>query len=285
MEQAALYRYYCSNQEFGILNVGYHDFSVVKPATDFRTQNFYTWHFVVSGRGTLEIYGKRYQIKGGETFFIPPHTPMRYYPEKADPWEYVWFSFKGDLIEQYSKLVGFSAQTPVCTARNFEGTKHALKKLLESLSEDEGAPFRALSTFYQIMSLSTSHTETTEIRQVKKLLDENFATPKFSIEKLCRDVGISHAHLLRLFKEAYGTTLIRYLTEKRIELACELLRTTNLTARSVAYSCGFSDELHFMKTFKKATGKSALQYRREAETEARCLPAETKNERKNKILP
>ncbi|MBQ8793630.1 MAG: helix-turn-helix transcriptional regulator [Clostridia bacterium] len=73
---------------------------------------------------------------------------------------------------------------------------------------------------------------------------------------------MSHAHLLRLFKKEYGITPIKYIINKRIELACELLKTTDLSVSSVAFSCGFSDEIHFMKTFKKLIGKSALNYKR-----------------------
>ena len=258
----ALSRYYYSNQAFGIINVGYHDFRVIKPATEFRTQNFYTWHFVLSGKGTLEVYGNKYDIQGGEMFFIPPNIPMRYYPNKSDPWEYMWFSFKEDLIEEYSELVGFSFKKPVCEIRNFEKIKKALKRLIDSLIDEHNGYFSVLSCFYEIMNILTTRSELTEIQQVKRILDENFAIPNFCIQQLCHDVGISHAHLLRLFKEAYGVTLIKYITNKRIELACDLLQTTNLSVSSVAYSCGFSDEFHFMKTFKKITGLSALQYRR-----------------------
>ncbi len=262
IKQAAFSKYYYSNQEFSIINVGYDDFSVVKPITEFRTQNFYTWHFVLSGSGTLEIYGNKYNINSGEMFFIPPDTPMRYYPQKSNPWKYVWFSFKGDLIEHYSELVGFSFQNPICKSRNFEIIKSSLEKLLDLLIDNEGGYFSAISTFYKIMDISTTFSELTEMQQVKRLLDENYATPNFRVEQVCRDVGISHAHLLRLFKDAYGVTLSKYITNKRIERACELLRTTNLSVSSVAYSCGFSDDIHFMKTFKKAVGSSALQYRR-----------------------
>ena len=262
IKQASFSKYYSSNQGFSIIRVGYDDFSFVKPANEFRTQNFYTWHFVISGSGTLEIYGNKYSIKSGEMFFIPPDIPMRYYPTKGDPWEYVWFSFKGDLIEHYSELAGFSSQKPTCESRNFEKIKKSLKKLLDLLIDAEGGYFSVLSSFYEIMEISTVQSPITGIKYVKKLLDENFATPNFCIEQVCHDVGISHAHMLRLFKEAYGVTLIKYITQKRIELACELLRTTQLSVSSIAYSCGFSDEIHFMKTFKKILGMSALQYKR-----------------------
>ena len=97
---------------------------------------------------------------------------------------------------------------------------------------------------------------------MKKHIDESFTLPGFSVEQLCYDAGISHAHLLRLFKQTYGVTIVKYLISKRLELACEMLQNTDLLVSSVAYSCGFSDEPHFMRTFKKEFGVSALQYRK-----------------------
>ena len=94
------------------------------------------------------------------------------------------------------------------------------------------------------------------------MIDGSFTLPSFSIDQLCRDAGISHAQLLRRFKKAYGTTVIAYVVRKRIEHACELLEATDLPVYSVAFSCGFADEIHFMKTFKAQTGLSATAYRR-----------------------
>ncbi len=250
------------SEEFCILNVGYDDFRVVKPLYNFRMQNFYTWHFVISGSGTLEIGGKIYTVNAGQMFFIPPDAKMRYYPDKANPWEYVWFTFKGARINQYSKLVGMSLQSPVCSCQQFQKVNYALKRMLQALMNGESGYFGVLSAFYEIMEISTALSPLNDIQRVKKIIDENFASPAFSIEQLCRDVSISHAHLLRLFKNAYGVTLVKYIIKKRLELACELLQTSDLSVSSVAYSCGFSDEIHFMKTFKKEIGVSALKYKK-----------------------
>ncbi len=262
IKQPSFSKYFYSNEEFNILNVGYDNFNFVEAATTFRTQNFYTWHFVISGGGTLEIYDKKYKIKSGDMFFIPPYVKMRYYPNKKCPWEYVWFAVKGELIKKYSKLAGFDFENPISESKNLEKIKKVLNKMLNSLIDGQGGYFGVLSTFFEIMEILTVQLPIGGIKYVRRLLDENFATPGFSINQLCYDVGISHAHLLRLFKEAYGVTLIKYITKKRIEFACELLQTTDLSVSSVAYSCGFSDEIHFMKTFKKTIGLSALQYKR-----------------------
>ncbi len=195
-------------------------------------------------------------------FFIPPDTQMRYYPHAEDPWEYVWFSLTGNSAAQYGDLLGFSIDKPTIPTPNFSRVELALKRLLSSLEYSSGGYFTALSAFYEILDACTSHTVHTEIEEIKKLIDESFTLPSFQISQLCTATGISHAHLIRLFKKSYGTTLVKYLNAKRIDYACQLLLTTAMSVSSIAFSCGFSNEIHFMKTFKKATGMSALSYRR-----------------------
>lgn len=259
--QPKFVRHFPVTVESCISHVGYNDFSVVKPAYAFRVQTLYTLHIVLSGRGTLEIGGKTYRINAEEMFFIPPGVAMRYFPDPDAPWEYVWFVLKGDIARHYGQLLGFSLGAPVRSCQYFHKIRNALGGLFDAL-ERGGGYFSALSCLYALMDICTSYAPRTGIRVVKEQIDESFALPEFNINQLCLDTGISHAHLLRLFKQAYGCTIKKYVTDKRMDLACELLLTTDLSVKSVAYSCGFSDEIHFMKTFKKEKGISALQFRK-----------------------
>lgn len=260
ISEPVLSRPFVFNEDFGILTLGYHDFSrIYNPEYTSRVQNFYTLHFVLSGKGTLKTGGEVYNVTEGQMFFLPPNTEICYYPTEKEPWEYVWFSLKGDISNQYGEQLGFN--TPVKNCANFGKIKYLLKNLFNALDEG-GGYFGVLSTFYEIMEISTVARSDTGVESVKRIIDEGFTRTDFSIASLCMDVGISHPHLLRLFKEKYNTTLIKYLNQKRIEYACRLLSTTELSVKSVAFSCGFCDELHFMKTFKKYMGKSALEYKR-----------------------
>lgn len=250
---------------FGVSNVGYNDFSLENPAFGIRALKNPTWHFVLSGKGLFEIGGKSYPLIAGQAFFIPSDIPMRYYPDKDDPWEYVWFTLYGkEDVDAYSKLLNVSVTNPVITVKNFEKLKSALRKMFDSLIDETSGYFCALSCFYQIMDICTSSAPKTEIQKIKNIIDESFTIKSFNVEQLCSEVNISHPHLLRLFKNAYGTTIVKYILKKRIEYACNLLTSSDMPIKAVAFSCGFSDELHFMKTFKKELGISALSYRKKA---------------------
>ena len=63
--------------------------------------------------------------------------------------------------------------------------------------------------------------------------------------------------------EINGKTVTGYVNEKRIELAQELLKTTNLQIQTIAQYCGIVDVHYFTRLFKKTTGVSPKQYREE----------------------
>lgn len=268
IKESAFRRYFQTNENFSILCIGYDDFATVRPERAFRMQSFYTWHFILSGRGRLDVGNESFELSAGDAFFISPDMIMRYFPDPKDPWEYVWFTLHGDAAAQYGGQLGFSASSPVLHCHHFGKIRSILKQTVDALEEERLGYFGVLSALFEIMELSsTSYRPRTEIQAVRELIDEGCTIPDFSVEKLCRDAGFSHAQLLRLFKREYGKTIRRYLIEKRLALAYELLAESNLSIRSVALSCGFSDEMHFSKSFRAHYGITASDYRKSLEQE------------------
>lgn len=74
---------------------------------------------------------------------------------------------------------------------------------------------------------------------------------------------LSKYHFLRLFRAVYGQTPAAYLSERRVERAQNLLRTTNLTVTEVCFAVGFASLGSFSSRFTEITGEtpSAFQTR------------------------
>ena len=51
-------------------------------------RDHYLIHYVVSGRGTLELEGRTFVLGPGDAFLIRPDVPARYAAAASDPWEY-----------------------------------------------------------------------------------------------------------------------------------------------------------------------------------------------------
>jgi YesN/AraC family two-component response regulator len=52
-----------------------------------------------------------------------------------------------------------------------------------------------------------------------------------------------------------------YLTELRIQAACEYLDTTSLAIKEIAAILGYEDPYYFSRAFAKCTGQSPMKYR------------------------
>lgn len=89
----------------------------------------------------------------------------------------------------------------------------------------------------------------------------NYMQNDLSITSLCQSLHISPGYFSGLFKKATQLTYGAYLLKMRMEIAQELLRTTDLKAFEIAERVGFSDPNYFSLSFKKYTGVSAKDYR------------------------
>ena len=90
---------------------------------------------------------------------------------------------------------------------------------------------------------------------------ENLHRPLARAE-VAASVGVSEAHLARLFRAATGGGVNKRLTEMRIVRAKELLAESALPVTAIAGQVGFSSFSHFSLLFRRAVGLSPSDYRR-----------------------
>lgn len=82
-----------------------------------------------------------------------------------------------------------------------------------------------------------------------------------SMLTISRHVCISPYYLARSFRRKFGISMIRYLCEKRIEAALQLLASNEGTLLAISHQVGFGSVSNFNRAFKRATGVSPSEYR------------------------
>ena len=83
------------------------------------------------------------------------------------------------------------------------------------------------------------------------------------LESVAKACNLSIAHFSRAFASTVGTPPHRWLVQRRIYHACDLLHGCHsLTLAGVAGRCGFADQSHFTRVFKKVIGVSPGVWRR-----------------------
>lgn len=85
--------------------------------------------------------------------------------------------------------------------------------------------------------------------------------PAPTVAMLAKLVGVSQRHLVRAFRQSTGSTVIRYIARARHARACELLASTELPLKLVAYKSGFATPSSFAVAFKREACESPRDYR------------------------
>ncbi len=90
-----------------------------------------------------------------------------------------------------------------------------------------------------------------------------------NIPDLAAEVGISHSHLLRLFRDEHSCTIQEFIRDQRSEYARKLISETDLPLKEIAIRTGMSDLQYFNKLVRSTTGLSPRALRDQAITRAR----------------
>jgi AraC-like DNA-binding protein len=84
---------------------------------------------------------------------------------------------------------------------------------------------------------------------------------ELSLSEFAQSVNLSVWRLCHIFKSDVGMPPMRYLRVLRMERAKDLLESSFLSVKEIAYRVGLNDESHFVRDFKATYGSSPACYR------------------------
>jgi len=240
----------------------------------------------------LKIPGKHWIVQAPQQTFLmtPPHVPHsdghgphwhRPHPEKAYS-RILWMQFHSSGVSCH-----------FCSSNNGEHWTHPLyfiqgTKLLPlaeniidemTLQSPQYLPlvYLQLSTLLQKMvrSLITKSniaqsTATTSprfdnsdtlIQRATDFIDQHLYDYPLSVENIAAHLHLSPRQLARIFQRDSDVSVMKLVTKRRMELACQLLKESQLNIVSVAGHCGYASVSSFIKAFKQYSGNSPSEYR------------------------
>lgn len=99
------------------------------------------------------------------------------------------------------------------------------------------------------------------VQKLLILLESELSNPNASVKFFADKLKINSDYLGRSFKNAMKISVGKYISQRRIELACSRLRETNFSIEEIYLDCGFGSKRQFYDEFKKITGKTPAYYR------------------------
>lgn len=104
------------------------------------------------------------------------------------------------------------------------------------------------------------HSENETFKPIVEYINENY-WQDLTIQLLSQKYYISVSYLCQLFKKETGSTFTNYISDLRINCACEMLKKSDIPVFEIGKKVGYRDYFYFSKLFKKITGKTPTQFR------------------------
>lgn len=101
-------------------------------------------------------------------------------------------------------------------------------------------------------------------KRLQKVLQAIESRLPRSVRELAEQVHLSPAHLQRLFKQETGVHISELLCERRLTMAANLLTTTDMEIKEVAYTVGYGHHSSFVRAFQRRFRQAPKRYRSSA---------------------
>jgi AraC family transcriptional regulator len=99
-----------------------------------------------------------------------------------------------------------------------------------------------------------------QLRLARDTINTNLEE-ELSLEQIARECRLSVSHFAKAFTRSTGTSPHRWLMQRRVDVAKDLMLTTDSSLVEISLKCGFSDQSHFTKVFAEATGETPGRWR------------------------
>ena len=99
-----------------------------------------------------------------------------------------------------------------------------------------------------------------ETDRIVQYIDRNLGK-KLTVDSLCRALHLSRNSLYEHIHAGFHCTVSEYLTQRRLEMAKQLLSDTELPIGEIADRCGFGSDTYFFKLMRKHENTTPRQYR------------------------
>ena len=220
-----------------------------------------SWEFVycTDGSGAFQFDNRILEYREGDVVVIPPMTP---HSNSSDA------GFQNIHINMVSPALSFSSPLVIADDSN-RFLLDAFNAVFFHFYSDRAETASLLSIYGDLIccylaAYQTGSTLTPVVAQIENNIIANYADSAYQLDAYLHSLPFSYDYLRKLFQKELGVTPHRYLTDKRLKMAAELLLSdANAGARTVADIaplCGFHDPLYFSKMFKKRYGTAPRYY-------------------------
>ncbi len=241
------------------------------------SHHFSEFFYVKNGKGKFLIEDEVIPIGKDDLVMVNPNVLHTEVSLSTEPLEYVILGVEGIVFSfpQHREYTVFHCKN------NKQNLMFYFSSLLEEITEKQADYEAVCQKLLEVLIVQLSRYNNfsydivptqslnRECSKIKHYIDAHYAE-NLTLDMLAELAHLNKFYFVHSFTNAFGTSPISYLQQKRIQAACELLSGTDHSIGEIARLTGFSSQSYFSQCFLKQCGMSARTYRKKH----RSLPKE-----------
>ena len=229
--------------------------------------------YIIEGQGIFHSATvPEARLKAGDFFLLFPGEWHSYHPTGPTGWKKYWIGFKGDNIDRRVRAgflaptkpiyhVGYSSEIELLYKQAFEAAKREeaySQQLMAGIVNHLIGMMYSLERNIELKSRNQNHVNM--ISRARMRIRESLES-SLTIQQVAEEMGVSYSNFRKLFKEHTGLSPATYQQDLRLQRAKELLSTTSLSIKEIAYRLNFDSPDYFSAKFKSKTGRKPSDLR------------------------
>jgi len=219
----------------------------------------------------------------GDVALIPPSMLHRweYAADSVDEdgcVRYLMVAFSHSLVERCmdvfpelrNRLAG--VMFPTDALKFGPASSRTIRKVLSEINGmDELGRLSAMFRLLPVIFISSDHIfagkpmriekDVRRMQQICAYVMKHYVH-SIALDDIAAEVGMNRSAFCSYFKRCKGMTFSQFVTQYRLNTACDLLKHSQKRVSEICYTVGFNDLPHFVRVFTKNTGVPPSQYRK-----------------------
>lgn len=237
-----------------------------------RVLNEYQLLYNLEGEGVFRsTHQKETSIKEGDLFLLFPGEWHTYHPLPDTGWKGYWIGFKGKNMDDRVTAGFLTPDKPIYHVGFSSEVVHLFKQAYAAAVEEKaysqqllaGMVNNLVGLMYSLernIVLSKDNAHFDMINKGRLRIREGLES-SLTIQQIAEELGVSYSNFRKQFKLYTGLSPAIYQQELRLQRAKELLTTTDLSIKEIAYRLNFDSPDYFSAKFKIKTGRKPSDLR------------------------